>query len=150
MPTTWSRNQGIAPGSHKSGIEVFLDLLCPDRAGISGVLPGRTGHAVLIRVGTQKMGDDLHVIIVEQGGLRPDKRPGKVGAGGDAYVVLGARGVSQQERPVPCWYLEPRGYRRWGDIVGIQPLWQQGEAAPVRTAMDVVHRRREMVCDVWA
>src|SRR5262245_25102074 len=70
---------------------------CPYRAGVPGVLPRGTGCATFIGVGAQKMGDDLLVIVVEQGGLRPEKGPGKAGAGGKANVVLGAGGVSLQE-----------------------------------------------------
>jgi hypothetical protein len=73
--------------------------------------------------GTQKMGDDLPIIVVEQGGLWPDKDPDKAGVRGETHVVLGASGMSQQERPVPRWHLEIGGQGRQGETVGIQPLW---------------------------
>src|SRR5438552_3623945 len=93
------------------------------------MLPCGTGRATLIRVGAQKVGGDLLIIVIEQGGLRPEKGPDKVGAGGEAYVVLGASGVSQQEWPVPRRHLETGGHGRWCDRVGIQPLRQHGEAS---------------------
>ena len=117
-PAVRSHHLEQQPGNrsrlHGIGIRVGCDGCCPDRAGIPGVLPRGTGHAALIRVEAQKMGGDLPIIVVEQGGLRPEKSPDKAGAGGEAYVVLGARGVSPQERPVPRWHLEPRWARQVG------------------------------------
>ena len=75
----------------------------------------------LIRVGAQKMGGDLPIIVVEQGRLRPDKDPDKVGARGEADIVLGANSVSQQEQPVTRWHFEISGNGKRVDIVGIQP-----------------------------
>src|SRR5262249_16807163 len=86
---------GNRPWLHERGIGGELDPYSPDRTGISRVLPGSTGRAILLRVRAQKMGDDLHTIVVEQGGLLPEQPPGKTKAGAAAYILLSARSMSQ-------------------------------------------------------
>jgi hypothetical protein len=53
----------------------------------------------------------------EQGGLWPEKGPGKARVGGEAYVVLGTSGVSPQEQRVSCWHLKISR----DSIVGMKP-----------------------------
>jgi hypothetical protein len=49
----------------------------PYPAGIQGGLSGGAGRATLKGVGVEKVGDDLLIIVVEQGGLWPEECPGE-------------------------------------------------------------------------
>ena len=56
----------------------------PDGAGVLRVLPDGAGRALLHRVpqvgvGAEEVGDDLHLMVIEQGSLRLEECPGAVG-----------------------------------------------------------------------
>ena len=60
------------------------DCLRPDGAGVPRVLPGRSGRTLPHRVhrvgiGAEEVGDDLHLMVIEQGSLRPEECPGAAG-----------------------------------------------------------------------
>src|ERR1700730_10950854 len=84
----------------------------PDLARILRVLPRGAGQAILKRVGgllkrvgAEEVGDDLLIMLVEQGGLRPEECPPR----GQADVVLRADGVTLAEHLVPGWDLKNVG-----------------------------------------
>ena len=87
------------------GIGGRCDRAAPYPAGIPGMLPCGTGQALLIRVGAQKMGDDLRPGF-EQGRLWPEKGPAEARADGEANVVLGTSGACPQKQRVPRWHLK--------------------------------------------
>ena len=98
-PTTSSRSQAIAPGSTKAGSEEeWLVRLAPDGARVPGVLPRGANHVsghdlwisvILKRVGAEEVGDDLLIVVVEQGGLRREECPGEAGGGTHRTVWSG-------------------------------------------------------------
>src|SRR5262245_42824051 len=76
----------------------------PDCTGIEGTLPGRTRHSVFIRIGTEKVGDDLLLNLAvedlqgnKQGRLRPKERPGDARSGLLTDVVLRTDGMTLKE-----------------------------------------------------
>src|SRR5262245_8757528 len=83
-------------------------------------------------VGAEEVGDDLPVVVAEQGGLRCEEEPGESGGVGthprwgarvrapQADVVLGADGVPLEERLVSHRHLKFVGHAWWCDPVGVR------------------------------
>ena len=129
----------MAPGVTKTGVEkgatmaqtVLVSLECCHVA---------RGVPLSIWVGAQEVGDDLLIVVIEQGGLRPEECPGEAGGGThrrrcdqvwarQADVVLGTDRETLEERLVPRWHLKGGGYGWRCDIVGVGRPRQRDRAS---------------------
>ncbi len=118
---------------------------CPDGARVPGVLPSRANHprgvttwisVFLKRVGAEEVGDDLLSLSANKvacGVKRIQAKPrfgthrfgrGRVWAR-HADVVLGADGVTLEERLAPRWHLNVGGYQWRFNTVRVRRLRQR-------------------------
>jgi hypothetical protein len=124
------------------------------------MLPGGANHAIshhpwisviLKRVWAEEVRDDLPIVVCKQGGLRREEYPGEAGGVGTdrcgrvwarhADVILGADGVTIEERLASRWHLNVRGYRWRCDMAGAGRLRQRdrkshGESSGARDEQD--------------
>src|SRR5262245_56128553 len=82
------------------------------------MLPRSARRAGLVRVGAEEVRDLLFAVLVEQGRLGTEKRPGVALPRRQTDVVLRPVGVTDLKGSVPCVHLQVRGNGRRSDHLG--------------------------------
>ena len=131
-----------------------LSQLGPDGARVLGahvarIAPSATTVGLVLGsggswVGAEEVGDELITIVVEQRGLRREEHDRRRQCLRGADVVLGADGVTHEERLVPRWHLEVVRHGWRCDFASV------GGAARPRKPRREPRRTRWAGCDGWS